>query len=134
MDSFDTLCGWLLARFADCKSIIATFASLDNVIQREREGLKQYMARFARAKLNTSDLHQAMSMDALLVGLHPEKFLDTLYVESPEDMDQLQARAARYMSIEENTDTHRRTMKAPTTTVFPNLRERGQRNLKATPP
>jgi len=36
-------------------------------------------------------------MHALLVGLHLRKFLDTLYVEPPKDMDQLRVRAARYM-------------------------------------
>ncbi|KAK7342102.1 hypothetical protein VNO80_25045 [Phaseolus coccineus] len=56
-------------------------------------------------------------MHALLVGLHSGKFLDTLYAESLEDMDQLRARTTRYMSIKENTDAQRRAMKAPTSII-----------------
>jgi len=78
--------------------------SLHNVMQGEAESLRQLVARFARATLNIPNLHPVVSMHALLVGLRLEKFLDTLYVELPEDMNQLQAKAAKYMSIEENVD------------------------------
>jgi len=72
------------------------------------------MARFIRATLNIPDLHPTVSMHTLLVGLRPGKFLDTLYAKLPKAMDQLRARAARYMSIEENAGVRIRAMKAPT--------------------
>jgi len=69
-------------------------------------------------------MHPTMSMQALPVGLCPEKFLDTLYVEPPEDMDQLRARMARLMSVEENANTRRRAMKAPTSTTFSSIKRK----------
>lgn len=77
-----------------------------------------YGPGFSWAILNIPNLHPTVSMHALLVGLRRGKFLDTLYVEPPNDMDQLRARAARYMSIKENVEALRKMMKVPTTTTF----------------
>jgi len=77
------------------------------------------MAKFSRATLNILDLHPTVFMHALSVGLRPRKFLNTLYVKPPKDMDQLRARATRYMNIEENVDAYKKAMKASTTTTFP---------------
>jgi len=54
------------------------------------------------------------------------KFLYTLYAKPPEDMDQLQARAAKYMSIEENANARKKAVKASTTAVFPGHKRRRQ--------
>jgi len=45
------------------------------------------MARFARVYLNILDLHPIVAMHTLLVGLHLDKFLDTLYVDPPANTD-----------------------------------------------
>jgi len=62
------------------------------------------MARFAQTMLNILDLHSVVAMHILLVSVCLEKFLDTLYSVPPENMDQLRAKATRYISIEENAD------------------------------
>jgi len=69
VDSFDTFCGRFLARFADCKPVAATSASIHNIVQGETKSLRKFMARFAWATLNIPNLHPAVSMHALLVGL-----------------------------------------------------------------
>jgi len=71
IESFNALCGRFLAKFADYKPIIVTSTSLHNVIQVEGEDLRQYMTKFVRATLNIPDLHPAVSMHILLVGLCP---------------------------------------------------------------
>jgi len=102
-------------------------------MQREAESLRHFMARFAQATLNIPNLHLAVSMHALLVGLCPGKFLDTLYAEPPEDMDQWRARAANYMNIEENTDARRKSMKTPTMTTFSATKKESRGDLKIIP-
>ncbi|KAK7335328.1 hypothetical protein VNO80_27107 [Phaseolus coccineus] len=57
-------------------------------------------------------------MHALVVGLQLGKFLNTLYVEPREDMDQLQVRAVKYLSMEENVNARRKTMKALAAITF----------------
>jgi len=49
-------------------------------------------------------------------------------------MDQLRAKAASYISIEENTDARRKTMKAPAMTTFTSYkRKRSEKFEKYTP-
>jgi len=74
-------------------------------VQGEAESLREFMAQFSWTTLNIPNLHPVVSMHALLMGLRPGKFLDILYVKPPEDMNQLRARAAKYIGIEENADT-----------------------------
>ena len=105
VDSFDTFCGRFLVKFTDCKPVASTSTSLHNVVQGEAESLREFMAQFSWTTLNIPNLHPVVSMHALLMGLRPGKFLDILYVKPPEDMNQLRARAAKYIGIEENADT-----------------------------
>jgi len=66
------------------------------------------MAQFTKATLAIPNLHPTVTMHALVVGLKPSPFLDTLYADPPPNMDSLRARAARYMSIEENEEARKR--------------------------
>jgi len=66
-------------------------ASLHNVVQGEEEGLRQYMTQFAKATSNILNLHLVAAMHALLIGLCLRKFLDTLYVDPPINMDELRS-------------------------------------------
>jgi len=112
IDSFNTLCAWFFATFADCKPIVATSTSLHNVLQgEEEEGLRQYMTWFAKETLNILELHLVVAMHVLLIGLRSGKFLDTLYMDSPTNMDKLRSQVAWYINIEENVDARRKMMK-----------------------
>ena len=92
------------------------------------------MAQVARATLNILNLHPVVSMHALLVGLRSGKFLDTLYAKLPKDMDQIWARAIRYMIIEENAEDRRRAIEAPTSAAFIDIkRKRSEKFENYTP-
>jgi len=41
-------------------------------------------------------------MHSIKVGLRPSSFSNTLYADTPFNMDEFHAQVARYMSIEEN--------------------------------
>jgi len=87
------------------------FTLLHNVVQGDKESMRQYMAQFSKATSNILDLHSVVAMHALQIGFHLGKFLDTLYANSPTNMDELRSRVARYINIEENFDTRRKIMK-----------------------
>jgi len=96
------------ARLADSKPATASSASLHHIVQRDNESFRKYMARFTKATLLIPDLHPTITRHLLLVGLKPNAFLDSLYTDPPHNMDNLQARASRYMSIKENAETRKR--------------------------
>jgi len=108
VSSFEMLCARFTARFADSKPAIASSASLHHIVQGDNESLRQYMARFTKATLLIPDLHPAVTRYALLVGLRPSEFLDSLYADPSHNMDSLRARSSRYMSIEENAEARKR--------------------------
>jgi len=58
------------------------------------------------------------------MGLKPSAFLDSLYADPPPNMDSLRARAVRYMSIEENTDTRKRKFQPPVAMESPRLQKK----------
>ena len=65
---------------------MATYSTLlQDVTQGKHESLRQYMANFAKACLNT------------------------LFAEPPSNMDELWACPTKYITIEENTQVVRRT-------------------------
>jgi len=76
--------------------------------QGKNESLRQYMGHFAKACLNIPNLHPVVAMHALIVGLKLDLFLNTLFAEPPLNIDELRARAAKYITIEENTEAARR--------------------------
>jgi len=77
-------------------------ASLHHVTQGKNELLRQYMTRFAKVCLNISNLHPAVAMYVLTVGLKPDFFLNTLLAKPPSNMDELRAHAVKYITIKEN--------------------------------
>jgi len=98
VDSFETLCVQFTTRFADSKLIVASSTSLQHVTQGDFKSLRQYMAQFSTTTLGIPNLHPTVAIHLLLVGLKPIPFLDTLYENPPENMDNLRARTARYMN------------------------------------
>jgi len=57
--------------------------------QGKNESLRLYMARFAKAYLNIPNLHPAVALYVLTVGLKPSLFLNALFVKSSSNMDEL---------------------------------------------
>jgi len=118
------LCARFTARFADSKLTSASSASLHHVIQGDNESLRQYMTHFTKATLLIPDLHSAVTRHSLLVGLKPSALLDSLYADPPPNMDALRARAARYMSIEENANARKRNLQPQITKENPRLQKK----------
>ena len=112
IDSFDTFCTRFTTQFADCKPIVTNLASLEHVVKRENESLRQYMTCFAKAYLNIFGLHTTMAVHSIKVGLLSDPFSITLYVDPPLNMDDLRARATRYISIEEKAEVMKQAYKA----------------------
>jgi len=107
VNSFEMLCARFIVRFADSKSASTLLASLQNVVQGDNGSLRHYMARFTRATLSIPDLHPTVARNSLLVGLKLGPFLESLYADPPPNMGSLRTRAARYMSIKENTEARK---------------------------
>jgi len=134
VDSFGTFCGRFLARFTYCKLVASTLASLHNVVQGEIEGLRQFMTWFARATLNIPDLHPTSPCMPYWWGYVQRNSWTPYMRNPPKDMDQLRARATRYISIEENMDAWTRAMKALTSVAFPGIKRKRLGKLKTTTP
>jgi len=52
------------------------------------------MTHFAKASLNFLDLHLAVAIHSIKVGLQPDPFSYTLYVDPPLNIDDLRALVA----------------------------------------
>ena len=120
VDSFEMLCARFTPRFADSKPD----DSLDHVVQRDNELLRQYMARFTKTTLLIPDFHSAVTRHSLLVGLKSSTFLDSLYADPTPNMDSLRARAARYMGIEENANARKQKFQPPIARESPRLQKK----------
>jgi len=108
INSFRTLCSKFIARFIDSKPMTTVSTSLHHVSQGRNETLRQFMSRFTKACLNIPNLHPTVAMHAITVGLKPGLFLNTLYAEPPSNMDELRARATKYIAIEENAEASKK--------------------------
>jgi len=114
VDSFRTLCSKFIAWFVDSKPMTTVSASLHHVSQGRNEPLRQFMSRFTKAYFNIPNLHPVVAMHTITVGLKPDLFLNTLYTEPPSNMNELRARAAKYIAIKENAKASKRA-EAPST-------------------
>jgi len=61
---------------------------------------KTIMAHFAKVCLHIANLHPAVVMHALTIGLKLDLFLNALFAEPLSNMDELRARAPKYITIE----------------------------------
>ncbi|XP_020207159.1 uncharacterized protein LOC109792186 [Cajanus cajan] len=61
------------------------------------------MERFANIVIKIRNLNPEVALHAMLIELKPGPFIDSLYRRPPPDMDELRARAARYIQMKEHT-------------------------------
>lgn len=66
------------------------------------------MTHFSKAFVNILNLHLAVVMHSLLVGLCSRTFLDSLCAKPPVNMNVLRVRATKYISIEKNLKAMKR--------------------------
>ena len=99
--SFEEFSQKFLTQFSASRGFTKTSASLINLKQGERESLKSFMHRFNQEAMEIRDLSQEVSLHAILAGLRPGAFVDSLAMKPPRSMDELLSRAAGYINIEE---------------------------------
>lgn len=117
IDSFRTLCDKFIARFVDSKPIATSSTLLQHVIQGKGELLNNICLSLQRFVLIYLTYTQIL-MHSLTVGLRLSLFLNTLFVEPPNNMNKLRARATKYIIIVENTQVVKR-LEIPLKTYAP---------------
>ncbi|XP_074377033.1 uncharacterized protein LOC141718551 [Apium graveolens] len=77
-------------------------ASLMNIVQGEKESLRDYLNCFRKEALKVPDFDDKVAMIALQQGTRDEFFKMSLAKRPPESMLQLQNRAGKYIKVEES--------------------------------
>ncbi|XP_020208749.1 uncharacterized protein LOC109793701 [Cajanus cajan] len=101
IDNFHTLVKQFTAQYATSRPHHVTSAALANLRQGDDESLRAFMERFANISVKIQNLNPEVSLHAMLIALKPIPFVDSLCREAPRDMDDLRARAAGYIQMEE---------------------------------
>ncbi|XP_020235536.1 uncharacterized protein LOC109815278 [Cajanus cajan] len=103
IDSFNTLVRRFLAQYATCRPHHTTSAALANLRQNDDEPLRSFMERFSSISVRIRNLNPEVALHAMLMALKPGPFVDSLCRDAPRDMDELRARAAGYIQMEEHS-------------------------------
>ncbi|XP_020207243.1 uncharacterized protein LOC109806944 [Cajanus cajan] len=106
MDSFDTLVRWFTVQYATSQPHHITSAALASLRQSDDEPLRTFMERFASISVKIQNLNPEVALHATLMVLKPGPFIDSLCRRPPIDMDELRARAAGYIQMEEHSTFH----------------------------
>ncbi|XP_020225281.1 uncharacterized protein LOC109807167 [Cajanus cajan] len=80
-----------------------TSAALANLRQNDDESLRAFMERFSNISVRIRNLNPEVALHAMLMALKPGSFVDSLCRDAPRDMDELRARAAGYIQMEEHS-------------------------------
>ncbi|XP_020224277.1 uncharacterized protein LOC109806318 [Cajanus cajan] len=62
------------------------------------------MEHFANVSVKIQNLNPEVALHSMLMALKPGPFVDSLYRRPPNDIDDLRARAARYIQMEEHAE------------------------------
>ncbi|XP_020239478.1 uncharacterized protein LOC109818426 [Cajanus cajan] len=103
IDNFDTLVIRFIAQYATSRPHHVTSAALASLRQSDDEPLRAFIERFAATSIKIRNLNLEVALHAMLMALKPGPFVDSLCQESPCDMDELRARAAGYIQMEEHS-------------------------------
>nr|KYP47294.1 hypothetical protein KK1_031088 [Cajanus cajan] len=106
IDSFDTLVRRFTAQYATSRPHHVTSAALASLRQNDDEPPRAFMERFAATSVKIRNLNPEVALHAMLMALKLGPFVDSLCRESPRDMDELRARAAGYIRMEEHSAFH----------------------------
>ncbi|XP_020229898.1 uncharacterized protein LOC109810759 [Cajanus cajan] len=92
-----------VAQYATSRSHHTTSTALANLRQNDDESLRAFMEPFSNISVRIRNLHPEVALHAMLMALKPGSFVDSLCRDAPRDMDELRARAAGYIQMEENS-------------------------------
>ncbi|XP_063947567.1 uncharacterized protein LOC135152128 [Daucus carota subsp. sativus] len=91
-----------IGQFVGSKTHVKSSASLMNLHQGKNESLREYMNRFTKEALKVPDLDQKVAMIALQQGTTDDNFRQSLAKRAPDNMNDLQERAGKYIKAEES--------------------------------
>ncbi|XP_020230239.1 uncharacterized protein LOC109811017 [Cajanus cajan] len=103
VDSFDTLVRRFTAQYATSRPHHITSAALASLRQGDDEPLRTFMEHFAGISVKIRNLNPEIALHAMLMVLKSGPFIDSLFQRPPSNMDELHARAAGYIQMEEHT-------------------------------
>ncbi|XP_020239446.1 uncharacterized protein LOC109818404 [Cajanus cajan] len=103
IDNFGTLVRRFMAQYATSQPHHTTLAALANLRQNNDEPLRAFMERFSNISVRIQNLNPEVALHAMLMALKLGSFIDSLCRDAPRDMDELLARAAGYIKMEEHS-------------------------------
>nr|KYP38621.1 hypothetical protein KK1_040126 [Cajanus cajan] len=103
IDNFDTLVRRFTAQYATSQPHHVTSTALASLGQGDDESLRAFMERFASILVKIRNLNPEVALHAMFMALKPGPFVDSLCRRSPLDMDELRARAAGNIQMEEHS-------------------------------
>ncbi|XP_014492283.1 uncharacterized protein LOC106754732 [Vigna radiata var. radiata] len=101
IDSFVTLRQLFIQQYASSKAPGLTYTTLVRMKQGREESLKMFMDRFNRTARQVRNADQRLIVSVLTTTLRSGPFVDYLYAEEPQTMDELQNRLASFIRVEE---------------------------------
>ncbi|XP_020231712.1 uncharacterized protein LOC109812202 [Cajanus cajan] len=104
VDNFNTLVRLFSAQYATSRPHHITSVALSNLRQQDDESLRHFMERFANVSIKIRNLNPEVALHSMLMALKPGPFVDSLCRHQPASMDELRARAAGYIQMEEHAE------------------------------
>ncbi|XP_020206731.1 uncharacterized protein LOC109791794 [Cajanus cajan] len=126
VDNFNTLVHLFSAQYATSKPHHITSATLSNLRQQDDESLRHFMERFANVSIKIRNLNPEVALHSMLMALKPEPFVYSLCRHQPASMDELRARAAGYIQMEEHAEFHNSVHDSFTTKGESSTREKSK--------
>ena len=102
ISSFSDLSRAFIGQFSGSKTHAKSFALLMNLHQGRNESLEEYVNRFTKKALKVPDLDQKVAMIALQQGTTDDNLRRSLAKRAPDNMNELQERAEKYIKAEES--------------------------------
>ncbi|KAK4383621.1 hypothetical protein Sango_2757800 [Sesamum angolense] len=138
VEAFEQLSQRFLHHFAINKRYPKTASYLCTIVQREHEGLREYVQRFSEAVLEVPHVDSGLLASIMQQNLRSSKFEELISDKPTATQDEFLARAEKYIRIEEIADTRPMTLMKRRSTeeeeVMPPKVERGRRERKHMPP
>src|ERR1044072_4970413 len=121
---WDDICVRFTRKYASNRALAKTPEGLDNVKQNPGESLRAFLTRFNKEADKISNFVHNTQLYALRCSLHPGPFFPSLSKSRAATLDDFQARASKYISLEDSKATTSKlppptlNLKPPTT-VYP---------------